>query len=73
MSESKQTRMIEIHSFSEIPKFQIEAEEAEFWASHCMSDELLEQMKPILEDVLPPPRKNSNEQSAATEAHQGNY
>jgi hypothetical protein len=57
MSENKQSEMLEVNSFDEIPIFKNESDEAEFWANHCLSDELLEQMKPIDEGILPPHRK----------------
>lgn len=57
MSENKQSEMLEISEFDEIPVFTNEFEEAEFWANHCLSDELLAQMKPIDEKILPPPRR----------------
>ena len=47
--------MKEINSFEKIPAFENEAEESEFWATHCLGDELLEQMQPIeilAEDLL---------------------
>ena len=37
--------MMEIRSFDEVPEFGSEEEEAEFWASHSLSDGLLEKME----------------------------
>ncbi len=59
MSETSSIQMQEIHSLDEIPDFPTEAEEAEFWATHCLGDELLEQMEPVPEEMLPPPRSDS--------------
>jgi hypothetical protein len=56
MSETKQTAIPEIHNLVEIPEFKTEAEEADFWATHSLGEELLEQMKPIPEGILPPSR-----------------
>ena len=45
-----------IHSFDEIPKFNTEDEEAEFWATHDLGEELLDLMGSVPEGILPPPR-----------------
>lgn len=37
--------MTEIRSFDEVPEFESEAEEAEFWATHSLGGELLEKME----------------------------
>lgn len=47
----------EIHSFDEIPSFENEAEEAEFWAAHSLNDELLSRMGPVPKDILPIQRR----------------
>jgi predicted DNA binding CopG/RHH family protein len=52
----KREKLKEIHSFEEIPKFESEEEEADFWATHSLGDELLEKMGPVPEGVLPPAR-----------------
>ena len=49
-------KMREIQSLDEIPSFKTEAEEAEFWATHSLGEKLLDQMEPIPEGELPPPR-----------------
>jgi hypothetical protein len=59
MSEAKQPVMQEIHSLEEIPEFTSEAEEAEFWATHSLGEELLERMEPIPEEILPPQSKDT--------------
>jgi uncharacterized protein (DUF4415 family) len=44
----------------DIPEFASEAEEAEYWSTHTMSDELLDQFRSLPEDgggILPPARK----------------
>jgi uncharacterized protein (DUF4415 family) len=48
--------MKEIHSREEIPQFENEAEEAEFWATHSLGEEFLAKMEPLPEDILPPAR-----------------
>lgn len=37
--------MKEIHSFEEVPEFENEEEEAEFWATHSLGDGLLDKME----------------------------
>jgi predicted HicB family RNase H-like nuclease len=34
-----------IHSFEEVPRFSNEKEEADFWATHHLSEELLDRME----------------------------
>src|SRR5829696_2345257 len=48
--------MKEVQSPEEIPQFANEAEEAEFWATHALSEGFLAKMEPLPEDVLPPAR-----------------
>ncbi len=48
--------MKEIQSPEEIPAFQTEEEEAEFWATHSLGDGMLDKMGPVPEDTLPPTR-----------------
>lgn len=51
-----------VESLDDIPNFANEAEEAEFWATHGLGDELLDQMRPIGDDEdLPPARPRSVE------------
>jgi CopG antitoxin of type II toxin-antitoxin system len=45
-----------IHSFDEVPSFSSEEEEAQFWATHELSSDLLSTMKPIDDGTLPPAR-----------------
>lgn len=52
----KGRRMKEISSLEEIPDFKSEEEEAEFWATHSLGDEILDKMGPVPEDELPPVR-----------------
>lgn len=49
-------KMKEIQSSEEIPSFESEEEEAEFWATHSLGDGFLDKMKPVPGDVLPPGR-----------------
>ena len=47
-----------IKSWDEVPEFQNEHEEHEFWGSHSLSEELLETFEPRSErSNLPPPRE----------------
>lgn len=48
--------MKEIKSPDEIPEFETEREEHEFWSTHSLSEEFFEKAEPIPEGVLPPPR-----------------
>ena len=45
-----------IRSWDEVPAFANEAEEAAFWDTHELGDELLEQMSSQRDPRLPPPR-----------------
>jgi hypothetical protein len=47
-------RMKEIQSEAEIPSFETEEEEAEFWAAHSLGEGYLNKMGPMPEGVLPP-------------------
>lgn len=51
--------MQQIHSFDEVPDFQNEDEEDEFWSTHDLGQEILDQMAPPPEGLLPPPRSVS--------------
>lgn len=56
MTESQRVVAREIQHWDEVPAFRTEAEEADFWATHGLSDGLLDQMEPVAADVLPPAR-----------------
>ena len=56
MSDTKQRSMTTIHSLDEVPTFTSEAEEATFWATHELSDEILARMEDVPEGVLARPR-----------------
>ena len=56
MTKTKPARMIEIQSWSEVPEFTNEAEEAEYWRTHSLGESLLQQMSPLTDEDLPPPR-----------------
>ncbi len=49
------TNLITVHSLDDVPDFATEAEEADFWGTHTLSDELLEQASHIEDPLLPPP------------------
>jgi hypothetical protein len=53
---SRHTEVSIIAKLNEIPSFATEQDEAEYWRTHSLSDELLDQMAPVDTDVLPPPR-----------------
>lgn len=44
MTKSKENIIQEINNFSEVPIFENEAEEADFWSHHALGDDLLESM-----------------------------
>ena len=50
MTEKK---MPEIESIEDVPQFETEAEEAEFWATHELSEEILNRMRPVRESDSP--------------------
>jgi predicted DNA binding CopG/RHH family protein len=45
-----------VRSWNDVPAFATEAEEAAFWDTHELGDELLERMSPQRDPKLPPPR-----------------
>ena len=50
-------RLKTIKSWDEVPEFESEQEEHEFWGSHSLSEELLDSFEPRSERAnLPPPR-----------------
>jgi hypothetical protein len=49
------TALTEIHSWDEVPQFGTEAEEAEFWATHSLGEELLVE-EPNADPDFPRPR-----------------
>ena len=54
----------------DIPQFASEAEEADFWSTHTLSDEMLEQFQPLPEDgggILPAARKSTSAVSVRLE------
>ncbi|MGH2763836.1 MAG: CopG family antitoxin [Thermoleophilaceae bacterium] len=52
----------------DIPAFASEDEEAQFWSEHELGDNMLKDMKPLAEDVLPPPRTPARPVSVRFEA-----
>lgn len=73
----RMSRLKTVESLDEIPEFRSEAEEAEFWGSHELSDELLAQMKAPPERVRPRPgphtksvtRGHARSGASSTEQH----
>jgi predicted DNA binding CopG/RHH family protein len=49
-------RLIAVHTWADVPHFESEAEEADFWATHELGKELLAQMRNDADTGLPPPR-----------------
>ena len=45
-----------LESLDDLPTFRTEAEEADFWATHELGQEILDQMGPMEPGILPPPR-----------------
>src|SRR5438270_5187230 len=57
MSETPTSdQMTVVYSDRDVPSFESEAEEAAFWRTHRLSDELLEKMGPVTDASLPPAR-----------------
>src|SRR5690349_18598652 len=56
MAPKNQPHMTTLHSMDEVPAFASEAEEAAFWATHELGDELLAQTDELPESILPRPR-----------------
>ena len=60
MSQSGSDDLIPVNDPSEIPAFATEAEEAEFWATHEISDELWDKL-PDGRAGLPHPRESGSD------------
>ncbi len=57
MNKEPRKQLKEIQSLAEIPDFETEAEEAEFWGTHSLGEGFFAEVEPITEDDwLPPPR-----------------
>lgn len=56
MKNQRQNTMVTINSEDEIPVFASEEEEAKFWDTHELGDEMLAKMQSIPEGILPPSR-----------------
>lgn len=50
----EKTQLGEIQSWDDVPDFETEAEEAEFWDTHTLGERLLDRMEAIPDGVLPP-------------------
>jgi hypothetical protein len=48
--------LLTVNSLDEIPRFEDEDEEHEFWSTHSLGQPLLDQMGPVDDGSLPPPR-----------------
>jgi hypothetical protein len=51
--------MTTVHRLEDIPEFANEDEEADYWATHDLGEEILAQMRPAAEGELPPPRERT--------------
>ena len=56
MARHSDDDLIPVNSWDEIPRFTNEDEEHEFWSTHSLGEPLLDQMQPVDDDTLPPPR-----------------
>ncbi len=65
MAKAK-VKMAEINSLEEIPQDMTDDEAAEFFSTHSFGEGLLEQMGPLEDGILPPPR----EVRSSAKAHQ---
>jgi hypothetical protein len=54
MLEGAASKAVELISFKEIPVFNNEQEEEDFWATHRLSNSLLEKMQPLEREPEPP-------------------
>jgi uncharacterized membrane protein len=54
MLEGATSQAVELISFKEIPVFNSEQEEEDFWATHRLSNSLLEKMQPLEREPEPP-------------------
>jgi Domain of unknown function DUF29 len=54
MLEGAASQAVELISFKEIPVFNSEQEEEDFWATHRLSNSLLEKMQPLEREPEPP-------------------
>src|SRR5688572_15314818 len=48
--------LVPVNDWTEVPDFDDEAEEAEYWRTHRLGQPLLDRMGPVDDDGLPPPR-----------------
>jgi Protein of unknown function (DUF2281) len=59
MMKPMNAELKEINHWDEVADFASEAEEAEFWSTHCLGDTLLMEMQPLPDGVLPAPREET--------------
>jgi hypothetical protein len=59
MMQPMNPELKEINDWNEVRDFASEAEEAEFWSTHCLGDVLLAEMQPLPDGVLPAPREET--------------
>jgi hypothetical protein len=56
MTQHSDDELIPVNSLDDIPRFANEDEEHEFWSTHSLGQPLLDQMEPVDDGSLPPPR-----------------
>jgi len=55
---SKSARSMDVvQRLEDVPDFETEAQEADFWATHELSEDILEAMRPLESGILPQPRR----------------
>lgn len=59
MPKGQRQQMEIVERLSDIPAFTNEDEEARYWAAHSLGDGILDQMGPVEDDFLPPPRSRT--------------
>ena len=59
MSEQTKQEMEVVERLEDIPAFATEEEEHRYWATHTLSKALLNQMGPVEDGFLPPPRPHT--------------
>jgi hypothetical protein len=69
-----QRELIPVESFDDVPDFETEAEEHEFWSTHCFGEGILKDMKPVPlegDNWLPPARNETVVRRAGRASRRG--
>ena len=56
MTERKDEGLEIVERLEDVPPFAHEDDEARYWATHALGDAILDQMGPVEDGFLPPPR-----------------